>query len=811
MKLLRSALFLLLLPFNLPAQQDITGTISGRIVSDKQEPVPFANVLLKNSADSSLYKGEIATDEGRFLFENVKAGSYLLEIRSIGFTPFTRSDIRIDAGNKTLDAGSITLSPASMAVGEVVVQGDKPFIERQVDRTVVNVENSIIHTNSTVLEVMEKLPGIIVSQEGNISLKGKQGVIILIDGKNTGLSGRDLSNLLRGMPSSNIQKIEIITNPSARYDAAGNAGIINIVMKKNRQEGYNGSVNAGYGQGRYAKFNSGFNFSYRRNNFNYYVSYSYIRRNGFNNLVIHRNFFDASGALRETFETNNYIVYPVQNHAPRMGVDFNLSKKTSLSVLATGSASSYNSTSRNHTDVVDPNGEIQSNYDFSNNSDNRWLNYAGSLQLLHKIDTAGQELTVNLDAAQYSNNTTDNFSTRLFDAQNQFTGENLILGKQDGLLQLFAGKTDYVKPLKKSASFEAGLKSSFVEADNDVRFYNNINDELLLDSSISNHFIYSENINAAYVNYKKELQRWSYQLGLRTEQTIAKGNQLITGETFDRNYIQVFPTGFIDFKINDNHGLNMNVGRRIDRPGYDQLNPFRELIDATTYAEGNPFLKPQLTYNTELTYTYKQSFFATLSYSLTTDNITQALLQDNLSQLTVQTVVNLNQLNYFSLNLNYSKKLTNWWTTNTSLLSYYGLYSGTIRNVPVDRGVPSFYLNTSNSFVLSKMVSMEASFFYSYKTLDGITTILPYHGLTIGGQFSVLKKKGTITANVSDVFWRSYPSGITQFNNVDEYWTSYRDSRVANVAFTYRFGKGQAGRIRRTTGADEEKGRVGNG
>lgn len=809
--MLRPVLFFLLLPFTLPAQQDITGTISGRIINDKQEAIPFANVLLKNSTDSSLYKGEISSDEGRFLFENVKAGSYLLEVRSIGYASFTRNDIRIDAENKTQDAGSITLSPVNQAVGEVVVQGDKPFIERQVDRTVVNVENSIIHTNSTVLEVMEKLPGIIVTQEGNISLKGKQGVIILIDGKNTGLSGRDLSNLLRGMPSSNIQKIEIITNPSARYDAAGNAGIINIVMKKNRQEGYNGSVNAGYGQGRYAKFNTGFNFSYRRNNFNYYVSYAYVQRNGFNNLVIHRNFFDAGGALRETFETNNYMLYPVQNHAPRMGVDFNLSKKTSLSVLATGSASSYNSTSRNHTDVVDANGITQSNYDFSNNSDNRWLNYSGSIQLLHKIDTSGQELTVNLDAAKYDNSTNDNFSTRRFDAQNQFIGETLILGKQDGVLQLFAGKTDYVKPLKNAANFEAGLKSSYVEADNNVLFFNNINGSLFLDSTISNHFIYSENINAAYLNYKKEQNKWTYQLGLRTEQTRAKGNQLITGQTFDRNYIQVFPTAFLDYKVNDNHGLNINVGRRIDRPGYDDLNPFRELIDATTYAEGNPFLKPQLTYNTELTYTYKQSFFATLSYSLTSDNITRALLQDNVSQLTVQTVVNLDQFNYFSLNLNFSKKLTKWWTTNTSLLSYYGIYTGTIRDVAIDRGIPSFYLNTSNSFVLSKTVSMEGSFFYSYKAVDGITIILPYHGLTIGAQFAVLKKKGTITTSVSDVFWRSYPSGVTQFNNVDEYWTSYRDSRVANVAFTYRFGKGQAGRIRRTTGADEEKGRVGNG
>lgn len=810
MKLFPLLLLLNLLPFTVMAGREVNGTITGRVTNEKQEALPYANVLLKNSADSSLYKGEISSEQGQFVFENVKSGRYILEIRSIGYTSFVRNEIEIDETHLQVDAGTITLTPVSVTVGEVVVQGDKPFIERQVDRTVVNVENSIIHTNSTVIEVMEKLPGILVSQEGDISLKGKQGVIILIDGKPTGLSGRDLANMLRGMPSSNIQKIEIITNPSARYDAAGNAGIINIVMKKNRQEGYNGSVNAGYGQGRYEKFNTGFNFAYRRNNFNFYVSYSFVHRKGFNNLVIHRNFFDSTGTLKETFETDNYILFPVNNHAPRMGVDFNLSKKTSVSLLATGSVSDYNASSRNHTDIVDPTGELLSNYDFVNASENGWKSYAGSAQLLHKIDTAAQELTVNLDYAHYINSTYDDFSTTQYDAQNNFIGRDLLVGKQDGDLQLIAGKTDYVKPLKKQNSFEAGAKSSYVKADNDVRFYNNINDELLLDSSISNHFIYSENINAAYVNYKKEWKKWSTQLGLRTEQTLAKGNQLITGQKFERNYLQVFPTAYLDYKINDNHGLNVNLGRRIDRPGYQQMNPFRELIDATTYAEGNPFLKPQLTYNSELTYTYKQEFFATLNYSLTTDNITNVLLQDYQSQLTVQTIVNLNRLNYFSLNLNYSKKLTKWWTTNSSVLSYFGMYTGTIREVPVNRGIPSFYLNTNNSFVLSKIVSMECSFLYSHRTLDGITTILPYYNLTVGAQFSVLKKKGSITVNVSDILWRGYPSGITQFNNVDEYWTSYRDSRVANVALSYRFGKGQAGRMRRNTGADEEKGRVGN-
>ncbi|TND10194.1 MAG: TonB-dependent receptor plug [Bacteroidetes bacterium] len=789
------------------AQSPAPGVIKGKAVDDKQVPVPFATVLLKSAGDSALYKGELADEDGNFILEQVKPGNYFLELRAINYTPVVRNDLRLEENGPGIDLANMILPPLAQAIGEVEVKADKPFIERQVDRTVVNVENSIIHVNSSVIEVLEKLPGVMVSQEGIISLKGKQGVIVTIDNKPTGLSGQDLANMLRGLSSSNIQKIEIITNPPARYDAAGSAGIINIVMKKNRKEGFSGSVSAGYGQGRYEKYNSGVNLAFRRNKSNYYLSYSFSHRKGFNNLVLTRNFFNGD-TLNTVFETDDYILFPFNTHTPRMGADFDLSSRTSLSLLATGVVNHFNPTANNHTDILNGQDELVSSYDFINHSQDKWYNYAGNTQIRHRFDTTGQELTADLDYARYWNNTDQQFTTTQYDSAGNYAGQSTLVGDQDGALVIYSAKTDYTKPLKNNARFDAGLKSSYVEADNNVLFYNKQNELLVLDSTISNHFLYSENINAAYINYRKEFKKLTMQLGLRGEQTVAKGEQQITGQKFRRDYLQPFPSVFFDYKLSEKHGLNLSLSRRIDRPAYQQMNPFRRLIDATTYAEGNPYLLPQLTYNAELTYTFKESFFATLGYSFTTDNITEALIQDNISRLTVQTTVNLARFHYYSLNLNYSKKLTEWWTTNTSLLSYYGIYTGTINQFTINQGIPSFYLNTNNSFPLTKTISMELGFMYSHRMLYGVTTLLPNYNLTAGVQFSLFKKRGSLTINGNDLLWKAYPSGVTHFGNVDEYWTAIRDTRQVNINFSYRFGKGQAGRMRRNTGADEEKGRT---
>jgi hypothetical protein len=783
------------------------GTIKGVLLDNKKIPQPFSTVMLNNAADSTLYKGEITNDKGEFVFENVKQGDFFLQIQVIGFQKIISKKITISAENTTEDLGTFVAEPASTELGAVTVKADKPFIERQVDKMVVNIENSIVQTGSSIMEVMEKLPGVTVDQNDNISLKGKQGLIILIDGKQTGLSGADLANMLKGLSSNSIQKIEIITNPSAKYDASGNAGIINIVMKKNRQQGFNGNISVGYGQGRYEKFNTSASLNYKSKWYNLFLNYSFSKRKGFNNLVLDRVFPDSVNKSI-ILQTNNYIIFPFQTHNPRLGADFYLSKKTTLSVLGTSVINHFNPSGNSHTYIVDENRNPLSNSEFINRSKDRWYNYALNAEISTQFDTTGKELRVSLDYAKYWNVTDQSFTTIFNNNEGVVLGKSYLMGNQSGVLNLYAAKADYTYPLKKDAKLEMGAKSSYVASDNNVRFYDKVNDEQIFDTARSSHFLYAENINAAYFNYNKTIKKISVQVGLRAEQTLANGKQVLNNQTFHRDYLQVFPTAFVEYKLNAKHDFNINLGRRIDRPGYNQMNPFRRLIDATTYSEGNPYLLPQLTYNIEFTYAYKNTFFITPSYSITKDNITDALLQDAATHKTVQTTVNIDHYNYYSLNLVYTKRFTPWWTTNTSLLSFYNSYKGVINNFEVNTATPSFSVNTNNSFSIRDGLSMECGFQYNYKGVYGVTTIKSLYNLTLGVQQALFKKHATLTVNVNDLLWKNYPSGVTSFNGVNESWTSIRDTRVINFTLSYKFGKGQTGKMRRKTGADEEKQRI---
>jgi hypothetical protein len=798
-------LWVLCTPFTFLLGQN--NAIKGSIVDEKNAAVPFATVVLKNSTDSSLYKGEIANENGEFIFQNIKANEYYLEIKMAGYKTTIKSAISIIDSLQTIDLGVLQVLQQSTELQSVTIAAEKPFIEKQADKTVVNIENSIIQNGSSAMEVLEKLPGVIVDQDGNIRLKGKQGVIILIDGKTSAMSGQDLANMLRGMTSSNIQKIEIITNPSAKYDASGNAGILNIIMKKNKREGYNGSVSANYGQGRYGKHSVSGSFNYKKNKLNLFSSYSYSNRKGFNNLTLNRKFYE-NDTLKTSYVTDNYIIFPFITHSPRVGLDYNVNKKTSVSFLAVSTLTTLNPSTTNHTNILGMYNEKLSSYDFTQQSKDKYFNYELNAQINHKFDTTGQDLTVNIDYGDYRNSNNQLFTTTLNDAENNNINTTYLIGKQIGSLSLYSIKADYTKPMKKDLTFDAGIKSSLVQSDKNMQFYNSINEAVTFDSARSSHFLYDENINAAYINFNKKYEKLSVQFGLRSEHTLAKGKQILNSKTFNRNYLQVFPTAYFDYKFNDKHGINMNLGRRIDRPGYEQMNPFKRLIDATTYSEGNPYLLPQLTYNAELSYSYKNELFTTFRYNITTDNLTDILIQDYNSKTTVQTIVNLNTLNYYSFDISYSKRMTKWWKTNSNFLTYFGKYAGTVNNYTINQGRPSFYISSNNTFNIVDGFSMECNLQYNFRNLYGVTWINTNYNLSLGIQKTILKKKGTITVNFSDIFWKSYPSGTTIFGNVNEDWVAKRDTRVLNVGFNYKFGKATLGKMRRNTGADDEKSRI---
>jgi hypothetical protein len=783
------------------------GTIGGIIIDEAKNKLPFATVMLRSEKDSSVIKAELSTEEGSFQFSELPVGNYIIETRYTGYSKMIIGNIKITEEHPHHDLGIIAMKQAENTLQGVTVTADKPFIEKLPDRTVVNIENSIIYSGGSLLDVMEKLPAVQVNQDGRVSLRGKPTVIILLDGKPMGVAGQDLSNILKGIPSSNIQKIEIITNPSAKYDAAGNAGIINIITKKNRREGLNGSANATYAQGRYEKYNSGFNLGFKNRRVNFYSSYNYSFRKGFNNLMLTRNFY-RNDSLNTVFETDDYILFPIKTQTPRMGADITLGKKTSLSLVGAGIINDYNPSANNHTDIYDGSGNKVSAYQFRSQSEDHLRNYSINSQLKHEFDSSGTTLTADLDYAKYWNNSKQVFTNSLYDSDGIYIGDKTLLGDQSGNLSIYSAKSDFSKPIGKDSRLEAGAKSSYVEMESNIKFFNLINGLPVFDSTQSNHFLYNENINAGYVNFNRKAQKLNVQLGLRGEQTIAHGKQLITGESFNRKYFQLFPSAFLDYTINKKHGLNLSLSRRIDRPAYQQMNPFRKLIDATTYATGNPNLLPQLTYNSELTWSFAGSLFVTLGYSYTYNNITDVLVQDAVKRITVQTFLNLQQYHSYSANVVYSKKLTSWWTTNTSLFSYYGLFIGTVNNYNLNQGYPSFTFNSSNSFKLNKGFSAELSLLYNHKSLYGVTLVNRNYNLTVGFQKNILDGKGNLVLNCSDIFWRAWPSGYTDFGNVNESWRAVRDTRQVSLTFNYRFGKGQV-KVRKSSGADTEKGRAG--
>jgi hypothetical protein len=800
-------LFLFVCPF-LSAQTVDKGTIKGSLVDEQNAPVLFANVLLKNAHDSVLYKGELSNEMGIFTIDAVKEGNYFLETQAIGFGRTIKTNIIINSNNPEIDLGAVQLKQASHQLGEISISIDKPLIERQGDKTVVNIENSSIQAGASVLEMMAKLPGVKVNQDGIINLKGKQGLIIAINGKPTILSGEELANMLKGMSSSNIQKVEIITNPSSKYDAAGNAGMINIVLKKNKKEGMNGNVSAGYGQGRYAKYYMGFSLSAKNSWYNIYFNYTYSHRKGFNQIQLERNFIKGD-TLKSVFESNNYNTRIFDTHAPTLGMDLYLSKKTTLTLFGTGLVNLFKTKGDGLSADLDSTRTKTRGYELITDSKDKWYNYSVSAQLTHQFDTTGKELSVVLDYANYWNNTDQNYTTRLKSPEDVLLGQSVLIGDQRSDLNIYAAKADYTHPFKNELRLEAGIKSSYVYTNNDGTYFNQLAQQLVFDSARSSHFIYSEHINAAYINLNKEFKKLTIQPGLRLEQTIANGEQVINGQKFKRDYIQLFPSVSMDYTINDNNQLSLNLGRRIDRPAYQNMNPLRELIDVATYAEGNPYVKPAITYNSELTHAYKNTFFTTIGYSLTLDYISSILLQNATEKTAALTVINIDRLHWYQADFLFSKKITKWWTTNTNFTPYYARYVGKINNYDIDRSMPSFLFSCNNNFYIREGLSMEGNFSYSHSTKEEVSFIKPNYNLSLGIQKSLFHNKATLTLNVTDVFWTSYTRGKTELGMVSENWSVKGEERIIRINFVYRFGKDKLKVMHQATGAEEEKSRTG--
>ncbi len=818
-RLLLSTLCLLLGVLATAQSNQQRGKAAITVYNDQKQPLENATVELLRSRDSALVKTALTDKNGTADIDNISLGTYLLRTSMVSYATAYSGPFELTAEQSAVTLPSLHLAPkASNQMQGVTVTARKPFIQKLSDRIVVNVENSVVSAGSSAMDVLERSPGVTIDQNDAIALRGRQGVVIFIDGKPTAMSGADLANYLRGLPSNAIERIDIITNPSAKYDAAGNSGIIDIRMKKDQRLGTNGTLTAGYGQGVYPKANAGTTLNYRNKKVNIFGNYNYAYRQNLNHLILDRNFYD-NGVFNGADLKDNYSKMPLQSHTARVGADFFPNKKTIIGFVVNSNFNSFERTNTNNSIVFDKNRQKVSTFNTLATNDDGFNNIVTNLNLKHTFDSTGKELTADVDYGVFNSASLSRISTNFYNLDGSLKSPTDILdGDQDGKLTLKTAKADYVHPLRKGAKLEAGFKTSFVSSDNDARFFNMSTGSPVNDVNKTNRFFYDENNNAAYVNYSREFKKFNVQLGLRSEQTNIKTHQVKGDVKWDSSYLQLFPSAFFNYKIKEDQTLGVSVSRRIDRPGYQALNPFLFMIDATTYGTGNPGLLPQLTWSYELSYTLKNLNF-TLGYSHTEDvqNIAIMLFQEAFPNIpsepnvTVQIPVNLQSSDYYGLTVAAPVKVTKWWNMINNANVYYNQFNGNLGGTQLDAGAPAMDVRTNNTFTFKKGWTAELNGNYSTGGRYGYMVSKSQWGVAAGVQKTVLKGKGTLRFNITDIFWTNLPRATITFDDkYVEKWHAYRESRVANMTFTYRFGNNKvAAARRRTTASEEERRRAG--
>ncbi len=798
--------------------QNSTGKISVGVKGDEQ-PLENATVYLLDVKDSSLVKLSLTNKSGVAEFKNILKGKYIIKATNINFEPYHSAPFTLNAESLTLPL--VELSRAASQMQGVTVKAQKPFIQKLTDRIVVNVENSIVSAGSTAMDILERSPGVAIDQNESISLRGRSGVIIMIDGKPTPMAGNELAAYLRGLPSSAIERIDLITNPSAKYEAAGNSGIIDIRLKKDQRLGMNGTLNASYGQGVYPKTNAGGSFNYRNKSMNLFGSYNYAYREHLNHLVINRNFYNE-GVFMGSDDKDNYAFMPIRSQNVRFGADFFPSKNTTIGFVVNSNFTRFNRRGEILTMVNDETGQADFNFlSFGSNND-RFSNGMANINFKHQFDSLGKEITADVDYGIYQSRSLTRTASSFYELNGTPKKEDDILdGDQDGDLRFQTAKVDYVHPLKKGDKLEIGYKTSKVSSDNDAKFYNVYPTGSEVDATKTNRFFYTEYNNAAYANYSREFTKFNFQVGLRGEQTDIKTRQVKANRHFNNEYFELFPSAFFNYKLKKDKTLGVSVSRRIDRPGYNQLNPFLFQIDATIYATGDPHLKPQMTWSYEMNYTMKNMNF-TLGYSHSTDpqNVVLSRILDVIptfeikpgqdSNITVQIPVNLQSSDYFGLTATVPVRISKWWNMINNVNIFYNHFNANLGGVSLNNGDPAARIRTNNNFTLGKGWTTEFNANLNTGGRSGYMVFEPNWGIDIGAQKTIFDGKGTIKLNVTDIFWTNLPNAtITYEGRYVENWHAYRDSRVATLSFNYRFGNNKVQAARnRTTASEEERRRA---
>ncbi len=803
---------LLCVYFHGSAQAPDKRTIRMIVLDEQKNPLPGSTVHLQKTDSIAVHSG-IADESGIIEFMDLNAGKYRVQASQAGYQDGYSSWIDLEKNTSFSDI--MILKAKSRELQTVTVVSKKPPIQFLPDKTVVNPDASITNAGATIMDVLEKSPGITVARDGNIIMKGKPAVTVLIDGKPTQLSGADLQSYLSGISASQVDVIELIENPGAKYDASGNAGIINIKLKSNKLRGFNGSLNLSVGQGKYSKTGNSINLNYRNGKMNWFMNYGMRASREKMEMVTLRKYFDTNNEDSVLLKQPNVNKSRHTGHNLKTGFDFFVNNKTTLGLVFNGGLFKRNSNAFAPIDWMGPDYQVDSSINTWGENNTEFKRGGVNLNVKHKIDEQS-ELTADIDYVKFTIHGDQNYQTQL-----SAPGSIVEATKGDfpSKLDIITAKVDYSRRFK-NFLLETGLKTAINKTDNLADFYYNNGSNWQPDLSRSNHFLYDESISAAYVSVDAENGKWHWQTGLRYEMTSYDarqlGNAIVKDSSFKRDYGSLFPTAFVSYQADSNHMVTLRMGRRIDRPPFQNLNPFLRVLNKYTYEGGNPFIKPQYTWNFSVGHTYKQKFTTEISYSYLKDYFSQIFFIDSNSSnvnknIIIYTRGNVGSFQNFGITETFQQPITKWWNLTAVAVFNHKIIKGMVW-APLEARISQLNISINNQFQLKKGWALELSGYYQTKSqIDLQEWLKPQGELNFGVSKQVLKNKGTVRLNIRDITYFQNYSGYSTFQNSFEPFDIKWDSRVVRLSFSWRFGKAMKPIQRSEGGATEELNRVGSG
>ena len=783
-------------------------SIRGIVTDEKNSPIEFSNIILHKSHDSNYLNGTTTDSLGRFVLDNLEAGQYYLEVVYLGYKPDTieQIDLKEDA-----DIGTVQLFTEENMLSGVEIKANRPVIERQADKLIFNVENSTRSSGENVFDILRTVPGVTVSGNDQISINGKSGVQVMINGKIEQLSTDQLATLLKSMQSSNVKKIEVVSNPSAKYDANARGGILNIQLKSNLRTGVNGSVYANYRQHRYANGDVGFNLNMNHKKLTISTNYNFGHNNNYGKNIFIRNFKTDEGTQQydETGIGGDKFV----SHFANLSLRYAINDNNAIGIggelfrfINTGGGDARLNILNNV-----ESGIINTYQNTDNQTSGKSINPSLNFNFRSQLDTAGSVLEIKYDYTYFYLFSESHLSTDYFDSAGTVIAPNYDFRQTNPfIVNLHTAKADYSRPLKNKHSIEAGAKFTWTKTSNDIRFYNLISDVYQQDNTKSNQFEYIENINALYTTWSKDWGKgWSTNTGLRIEQTNTNQYSVTLDSRTKRHYVDFFPSVFMQKNIKEHHQVNLNYSRKIQRPNYNDLNPFQFYQSPYSVWTGNADLKPQYINVTEFTYTLRNSYSFTAGHENIRNNYTHLAYQDDSTKITTYKATNFRVRNNLNIGFNINKEIFKWWMISYSGQYTFFKYNSTVNNEPFVVSSNKFTISMDNTFILPKDFKINIFGFYTTPFLDA-TDIMKSDGLVnVAVSKSFFQNALRIRVAGNDIFATKNFSFDTDFFNVNSKTRRKFSSRFFSLSVTYNFQKGKKFQQTRISNSNqEEKNRI---